>query len=167
MATVVAYVECKQSDLPFVGFSVWEKQALTLQSGGTRGKAMNLKTTLIAGVVVLGMVAAGMGLGFYRSNKGLTEGEALVYQYRSPVANQVETQRFVFRIEGKGKMKGMVCEGCVKNVGRALKDVPGVVQVWVGLVEREARVDVEKGKVNVEMLRKAIEKIDFTAIPVV
>lgn len=126
---------------------------------------MNLKTTVIVGVVVLGMVAAGAGLGFYRSNKGLTEGEALVYQYRSPGANQVETQRFVFKIEGKGKMQGMVCEGCVKNVGRALKEVPGVVQVWVGLVEREARVEAEKGKVNAEMLRQAIEKVDFTAIP--
>ena len=112
------------------------------------------------------MLVAGVGLGFLWSDKGLREGEALVYQYNSLLANQVETERFVLRIEGKGKMKGMVCEGCVKNVGRALKEVPGVVQVWVGLVEREARVDVEKGKVNVEMLREAVEKVDFTAIPV-
>ena len=126
----------------------------------------NLKTSLIAGLVVLGMIVAGVGLGFFRSNKGLTEGEALVYQYKSPAANQVETERFVLKIEGRGKMKGMVCEGCVKNVGRALKEVSGVVQVWVGLVEREARVDAEKGKVNVEVLRKAIEKVDFAATPV-
>lgn len=124
------------------------------------------KTSMIIGVVVLAMLVAGVGLGFLWSDKGLREGEALVYQYNSLLANQVETERFVLRIEGKGKMKGMVCEGCVKNVGRALKEVPGVVQVWVGLVEREARVDVEKGKVNVEMLREAVEKVDFTAIPV-
>ena len=125
------------------------------------------KPSIVIAFVVLAMLVTGVGLGFLWSDKGLREGEALVYQYRSPTAHQVQTQRFVLKIEGRGKMKGMVCEGCVKNVGRALKEVPGVVQVWVGLVEREARVEAEKGKVNVEMLQRAIEKVDFSAIPVI
>lgn len=117
---------------------------------------------LIVTVVILALFT-GLAFSFFWSKDGLTEGEAFTYKYTAPTRRMVEAEQFVFKIEGTGKMRGMVCEGCVKRVGRALKDVPGVVMVMVDLVDQEALVEVEKGKSKAQDLLKAIEKAEFKA----
>lgn len=61
------------------------------------------------------------------------------------------------------QVDGMTCIGCVANVKRALKAVPGVSSVKVNLEKNEAVVAYEKNKVKVEQLILAVEKAGYKA----
>lgn len=121
------------------------------------------RRTVLIGTIVILALFAGLAFGFFWSKEGSTEGESFTYKYKAPTYGMVEAEQFVFKIEGTGKMRGMVCEGCLKKVGRALKKVPGVVRVICDLEEQEARVELEKGKSSVQELQKAIEGAQFKA----
>lgn len=63
------------------------------------------------------------------------------------------------------QVDGMTCIGCVANVKRALKAVPGVSSLKVSLEKNEAVVAYEKDKVTVEQLIQAVEKAGYKASP--
>lgn len=61
------------------------------------------------------------------------------------------------------QVDGMTCIGCVANVKRALKAVPGVSSVKVIFEKNEAVVAYEKDKVAVKQLIQAVEKAGYKA----
>jgi len=56
------------------------------------------------------------------------------------------------------KIEGMMCEGCVKSVKKALSEVPGVTDVEVNLKKGNA---VVQGEVEDEALIKAVVDAGF------
>lgn len=63
------------------------------------------------------------------------------------------------------QVDGMTCTGCVANVKRALKAVPGVSSVKVSLEKNEAIVAYETNTVTVKQLIQAVEKAGYKASP--
>lgn len=59
------------------------------------------------------------------------------------------------------KIDGMTCGGCVKSVTRVLEEVPGVQDAAVSLQPGEARVRFDSAKVDLPILRKAIEDAGY------
>lgn len=75
-----------------------------------------------------------------------------------------DSGKVILTIQGKGEMKGMVCEGCKRTVERVLKEVEGVSRVEVDLKQQEARVEFDPEKTGVDDLIRAVEETKmFTA----
>jgi copper chaperone CopZ len=60
-------------------------------------------------------------------------------------------------------VEGMTCVSCVRRVEAALRNVPGVDEVRVGLRERSAVVAFRSGETNPESLRLAVERAGYSA----
>jgi copper chaperone len=58
-------------------------------------------------------------------------------------------------------VRGMSCQGCVRNVTTLLTDVPGVTQVQVSLAEANARVLYDQQVVSLGRLRQVIDDAGF------
>ena len=58
-------------------------------------------------------------------------------------------------------IEGMHCDGCVRSVTRAVKQMPGVRQVDVSLAERRATVDYDGAAVNPAEIIAAIGAAGF------
>ncbi|MCF7908079.1 MAG: heavy metal translocating P-type ATPase [Candidatus Omnitrophica bacterium] len=58
-------------------------------------------------------------------------------------------------------ISGMHCASCVATIEGALKKTPGVKQARVNFASEKAYVDYDSGKVNLEVLHKAIEKTGY------
>jgi copper chaperone CopZ len=59
------------------------------------------------------------------------------------------------------KVKGMVCDGCVASVTRALKATDGVSGVSVSLSEGAVAIDFDPATVTLPELTAAIEAAGF------
>lgn len=72
--------------------------------------------------------------------------------------------------EKKGKLKltlpvqGMTCASCVLRVENALKGVDGVGQAVVNLATESASVEIEPDKVNLDILKSAVEDVGYKII---
>lgn len=58
-------------------------------------------------------------------------------------------------------VRGMSCQGCVRNVTTLLTEVPGVTQVEVSLAEANARVLYDQQVVSLGRLRQVIDDAGF------
>lgn len=59
------------------------------------------------------------------------------------------------------KVNGMKCGGCVANVEKALKELPGIESVEVDL---ESAMAVVKGGLSAQAIGEAIDQAGFNAI---
>ncbi len=73
-------------------------------------------------------------------------------------------ERLVLRIQGRGDMKGMVCDGCARRVHTALMKVPGVEAVRVDLATQKAQVIADTDRVTAAQLLQAVNDADFDAV---
>jgi len=62
------------------------------------------------------------------------------------------------------KVSGMTCGGCVANVTRVLKAVPGVSDVAVTLTPGAAKVTFDPGKTTQPALKDAVENAGFDVV---
>ncbi len=62
------------------------------------------------------------------------------------------------------KVSGMTCGGCVANVTRVLKAVPGVSDVAVTLTPGAAKVTFDPGKTTQPALKDAVENAGFDVL---
>lgn len=60
------------------------------------------------------------------------------------------------------RITGMTCNGCVRHVDRALRDVPGVTAVEVSLPEQRAKV-VHEESASLGALIAAVESAGYEA----
>jgi len=58
----------------------------------------------------------------------------------------------------------MVCEGCAQKIGTALTALPGVREVKPKVAQKHVSVRYEPAKVEVQVLKEAVEKAGFTAV---
>ncbi|HLF22901.1 MAG TPA: heavy metal-associated domain-containing protein [Burkholderiales bacterium] len=61
------------------------------------------------------------------------------------------------------KVEGMTCANCVRHVGDALREVPGVFRADVDLKKGEATVDLDPAIAKVESLRRAVADVGYEA----
>jgi copper chaperone len=59
------------------------------------------------------------------------------------------------------EITGMTCGGCVRSVGNVLKALDGVAKAEVSLEKKNAIVEFDPGKVQVEQLRRSVEEAGF------
>lgn len=60
-------------------------------------------------------------------------------------------------------IEGMSCIHCAKKVENALKEIPQIKSVKIDLEERKAKIII-KEKIDNEILKKAIEELDYKVI---
>ena len=58
---------------------------------------------------------------------------------------------------------GMTCGGCVKSVTKVLNDLDGVRSATVSLVNKNAQVEFDEGKIQIAQLVEAVEDAGFDA----
>jgi copper chaperone len=58
-------------------------------------------------------------------------------------------------------ISGMHCNGCVRSVTNALKNVEGVSDAEVSLANEQALISFDKDQVTIEALRKAVEAAGY------
>lgn len=61
-------------------------------------------------------------------------------------------------------INGMTCGGCVNGVTNALKQVDGVNNVQVSLTDKNAVIDFDDSKTNVNSLKEAIEDAGYDVV---
>lgn len=66
-----------------------------------------------------------------------------------------------FLIQETIRIEGLECNHCIVRVGRAIASVKGVVDVDVNLEKREAVVDFEETKTDLEKIRTAIREAGY------
>ena len=64
---------------------------------------------------------------------------------------------------GEFAVEGMHCQGCVKSVTGAVRQVPGVARVDVSLEKKLATVEYDDASVNQAAIVAAIEGAGFDA----
>lgn len=69
------------------------------------------------------------------------------------MSNELQTVEFA--------VGGMDCGGCVRDVEKALKALPGVVEVDVSLKDARAVARIDPEKVTVAALHEAVEDAGF------
>lgn len=62
-------------------------------------------------------------------------------------------------------ISGMTCGGCVRSVTNVLKALDGVANAEVSLEQRNAVVDYDPGKVQVEQLKRSVAEAGFEVAP--
>lgn len=60
-------------------------------------------------------------------------------------------------------VEGMTCGGCVKSVTRILENTDGVTKAEVSLENKNAVIEFDAAKTNVDVLIEAIEDGGFNA----
>lgn len=58
-------------------------------------------------------------------------------------------------------INGMTCGGCVNSVTNALKQIDGVNNVQVSLADKNAVIDFDDSKTNVDSLKEAVEDAGY------
>lgn len=58
-------------------------------------------------------------------------------------------------------INGMTCGGCVNSVTNALKQIDGVSNVQVSLADKNAVIDFDDSKTNVDSLKQAVEDAGY------
>lgn len=59
------------------------------------------------------------------------------------------------------RIKGMTCDHCVMRVGRAIASVQGVIEVDVNLKKKEAVVDFEESRTDIEKIKSAVREAGY------
>jgi copper chaperone len=59
------------------------------------------------------------------------------------------------------KIEGMKCDHCVLKVGRAIASVQGVTEVDVNLGKKEAVVEFEEAKTDLEKIKAAVREAGY------
>lgn len=67
----------------------------------------------------------------------------------------------IYLIQEVIRIEGMECNHCLVRVGRAIASVKGVVDVDVNLEKREAVVDFEETRTDLEKIRDAIREAGY------
>src|SRR5438067_1218761 len=62
------------------------------------------------------------------------------------------------------KVEGMHCASCVSRIEKALDAIPGVTQASVNLATRDATVQFDPDQVSVEVIRRRVGEIGYTAV---
>ncbi|MBK5105922.1 MAG: heavy-metal-associated domain-containing protein [Burkholderiales bacterium] len=58
-------------------------------------------------------------------------------------------------------ISGMTCGGCVRSVGNVLNALDGVAKAEVSLEKKNAVVEYDPGKVQVEQLKRSVVEAGF------
>jgi len=66
-----------------------------------------------------------------------------------------------FLVEETLKIEGMACDHCVMRVGRAIASVQGVTEVDVNLKKKEAVVDFEESRTDLEKIKAAVREAGY------
>jgi len=61
------------------------------------------------------------------------------------------------------RIEGMSCNGCVRNVAKALKALPGITGVEVSLEQACAVVQYDPATTDATAMRQAVEEAGFDA----
>jgi copper chaperone len=69
-----------------------------------------------------------------------------------------------FLVEETLKIEGMTCDHCVIRVGRAIASVPGVTEVDVNLKRKEAVVNFEEAKTDLEKIKAAVREAGYEPV---
>ncbi|MGB9132475.1 MAG: heavy-metal-associated domain-containing protein [Methanosarcina sp.] len=59
------------------------------------------------------------------------------------------------------KIEGMACDHCVIRVGRAIASVKGVIEVDVNLKRKEAVVNFEESRTDMEKIKAAVREAGY------
>lgn len=59
------------------------------------------------------------------------------------------------------KIEGMECDHCVLRVGRAIASVSGVTEVDVNLEKKEAIVEFEEARTDLEKIKAAVREAGY------
>ncbi|MGA9187483.1 MAG: heavy-metal-associated domain-containing protein [Methanosarcina sp.] len=59
------------------------------------------------------------------------------------------------------KIEGMACDHCVIRVGRAIASLQGVIEVDVNLKRKEAVVNFEESRTDLEKIKAAIREAGY------
>lgn len=108
--------------------------------------------SLVKIVILLGVFGLVAGVFVYR-----------VQQRNAIQSEKVHEKEIVMSDKVELNIKGMACSNCVRNVKRALSEVPSVKGVDVDLKNGKAVVHVEENKVTVKQLLTAVEDAGFQA----
>ncbi|MCF8333844.1 MAG: cation transporter, partial [Bacteroidales bacterium] len=63
-------------------------------------------------------------------------------------------------------IEGMTCSGCEKTIKKAIKKLPGVMDVSASHQEGMAKVKVDSSRFNPSDYKKAIEKVGYKMLEV-
>ncbi len=66
-----------------------------------------------------------------------------------------------FLAEETLKIEGMACDHCVIRVGRAIASVKGVIEVDVNLKRKEAVVNFEESRTDMEKIKAAVREAGY------
>jgi copper chaperone CopZ len=61
-------------------------------------------------------------------------------------------------------VSGMSCEGCVSNLTKALKEVPGVSRAEVTLATGKAHVEYDPARTGLAALKEAVEESGYEVV---
>lgn len=61
----------------------------------------------------------------------------------------------------KIEISGMTCGGCVSSVNRVLSALDGVVKAEVSLEKKNAVVDYDAAKLNLEQIKRAVTEAGY------
>ena len=70
----------------------------------------------------------------------------------------VSTQRVVFAI------RGLECASCAIDVGRALRKIPGIVEININYVINKGYVEFEPEKITWDSVSRALENRGYTVV---
>ncbi len=59
-------------------------------------------------------------------------------------------------------IQGMTCANCVRHVEKALKNLPGVLQLEVNLEKHEAIIEYDSTSVSYERMASALKEAGYT-----
>jgi len=62
-------------------------------------------------------------------------------------------------------ISGMTCGGCVRSVTNVLKALEGVAKAEVSLEKKNAVVEYDPGKLQVEQLKRSVVEAGFEVAP--
>lgn len=62
-------------------------------------------------------------------------------------------------------ISGMTCGGCVRSVGNVLKALDGVAKAEVSLENRNAVVEFDPAKVQLDQLKRSVVEAGFEVAP--
>ncbi|MGB5850529.1 MAG: heavy metal translocating P-type ATPase [Ignavibacteriaceae bacterium] len=69
--------------------------------------------------------------------------------------NNINVQKLSVPVEG------MTCASCVARVEKSIKKIDGVEDVYVNLASEKAMLSIDKSKVNIEEIKKAVEEAGY------
>lgn len=63
------------------------------------------------------------------------------------------------------QLESLMCDFCTEVVERAVQSLPGVRQCNVNLAEKQATIEYDPQRTNLEIIQKALASAGYTAQP--